>query len=58
LNKKGAAFRIESGGNPVDRIVVRKLRQPARIGKIRRQRVPVGHEIKTVVLLLQSYPVL
>ena len=59
LNKKGAFFRIETGGQPVDQhvqgIILDAFCRTVFAGDC----VPVSHEIKTVVLaaFLQFHPV-
>ena len=57
LDEQRALLRIESGGDPVGDILIRKRRQLRRAGVVAGQRVPVGHEVVAVVLLLQRHPV-
>ncbi len=51
--------RIQAGGKPVDHHVDGVRPDPARIGVVARQRMPIGNEIKAIViaLILERDPV-
>src|SRR3954447_6662268 len=57
LHEDRRLFRIDSGRDPVRNRIERRLADPARIGVIRRQRVPVGDEVKALIRVLQTHPV-
>src|SRR3954452_9713879 len=57
LHEDGRLLRIDSGGDPVRNRIERRLMDPARLGVIRRQRVPVGDEVKALIRVLQTHPV-
>src|SRR5439155_18407836 len=56
-HEERALLGIEPRADPVGDVFVRVRRQSARIGEVARQRVPIGDEIKAVVLLLHRDPV-
>ncbi len=58
LHKKCAALRVQACRDPVDHVVIRVRGKTARVRVVARQRVPIRHEIETVVLLLECHPVL
>ena len=57
LDKQGRLARVDTGSQPVDDHVPGTLRDHARIVVVRGQRVPVGDEKETLVLVLQLDPV-
>ena len=57
LGEERALLRIETGADPIGDVLVGVGRQLAGVGEIAGQRVPVGDEIKRVVLILERDPV-
>ena len=58
LDEDRRLVRVEAGGDPVDHHVVDVLLDHLAVFVVRGQRMPVGHEVEAVVLVLQAHPVL
>ena len=52
------AFRVQPAGDPVGDHVVRVLDDAGGVGVVGGQRMPVGDEVETIVLVLERGPVL
>ena len=58
LDEQRAPLGVDAGGNPVGGVVAGVLDEPAGVGVLARQRVPVGDEVQAVVVVLQPGPLL
>jgi hypothetical protein len=58
LHEEGALFGIQPGGDPVGDVVEHAFRDTSGVGVVARERVPVSHEIETIVAILKCSPVL
>ena len=48
---------IDSHGQPIDQHLIHECSNVTSIGVVRRERMPVGDEEKTLILILQGFPI-